>query len=329
MARGVKSGGASAEARSTSTRSLLDWFFRPAMLFRVSLVAGAIALWPYAAQRLPSLHKRPEYQFSFSRIQISPPPARPVPENLLEQVGKQTEVPHEFSVLDEHLTAELADAFSQHPWVANVVRVRKSFPAAVVVELEYRHPVAMVQVPGGRVPIDIDAIVLPSADFSTSDLHRYPLIRNVSTKPATRPGTAWQDPALIAAARLAKLLGSKWSSLKLEAIVIPATATAKTNVNDVPLELIGEGGSRIIWGRTPDSDHPGELEPNQKIRRLEKYLADFGNYGQPKGPYEIDIRHWQEISRRPLAVEQDQSKPTKPTKVEARHHPESKRKTRS
>lgn len=329
MARSVKSGGTSAEARSTSTGSLIDWFFRPAMLFRMSLVAGAFALWPYAAQRLPSLQKRTEYQLSFSQIQISPLPARPVPENLLEQVGKQTDVPHEFSVLDDHLTAELADAFSQHPWVANVVRVRKSFPASVVVELEYRQPVAMVQIPGGRVPIDIDGIILPSTDFSTSDLQRYPLIRNVSSKPASRPGSAWQDPSLIAAARLAKLLGSKWSSLKLEAIVVPATATAKTNVNDVPLELIGEGGSKIIWGRTPDTDHPGELEPAQKIRRLEKYLADFGNYGQPKGPYEIDIRHWQEISRRPLVVEPEQSKPSKTPKVEARHHSESKRKTRS
>jgi hypothetical protein len=67
----------------------------------------------------------------------------------------------------------------------------------------------------------------------------------------------------------------------------------------------------VVWGRPPGNDHPGELEATQKIRRLEKYLADYGDYGQPNGPYEIDIRHWQEITRRPLAQEQLQAKPAK------------------
>jgi len=138
----------------------------------------------------------------------------------------------------------------------------------------------------------------------------------------------WNDPALIAAARLAKLLEEKWKPLKLEAISIPRNASTKSDANDILLELIGKGGSRIAWGRPPGSDHPGELEPTQKIRRLEKYLADFGDYDKPNGPYEIDIRHWQEISRHPLVNDQPRLKPTKPPKQEARS-PESKKKSRS
>jgi hypothetical protein len=332
MARVAKSGGGTLQKPLPVPPSspFVEWFFRPAMLFRMSLVAGVFALWPYAAQRLPSLNKRPEYRLTFRQIQITPRPEGSVPENLIEQVEKLAGLSRELSVLDDNLTSEIANAFRKHPWVSNVVRVQKSFPASVVVQLEYRRPVAMVQVAGGRVPIDIDAIVLPTDDFSTSDFGRYPLIQNVTSKPAARPGIAWSDPALLAAARLASLLGEKWTSLKLEAISIPRNLDPSLDINDISLELQGIGGSRILWGRTPGSDHPGELEPAQKIRRLENYLADFGDYGQPNGPYEIDIRHWRENSRRPLISDQAPAKPSRNLKDDTRiQNTEGRRKTRS
>ena len=124
-------------------------------------------------------------------------------------------------------------------------------------ELDYRQPVAMVQVSGGRVPIDIHAVVLPTADFSASEAIGFPLIQNVGSKPVTHSGNVWNDPALIAAARLANLLGEKWKPLKLEAIVVPRSANSTTATNDIPLELAGHDGSRIVWGRPPGSDHPG------------------------------------------------------------------------
>jgi hypothetical protein len=279
------------------------------MLFRVSLLAGVCALWPYAAQKLPSLTSRSEYQLDFQQIRISPAPERPIPANLVEQVIEQAGLPRQFSVLSENLTPDIANAFRQHPWVAKVIRVRKLFPAAVTVELEYRKPVAMAQVPGGRIPIDIDGTVLPTADFSTADSGEFPLIQNVTSRLKVRPGNVWNDPAILAAASLANLLGSKWKSLKLEAISVPRTIDPNMRSTDVPLELVGRGGSRIVWGRGPGSDHPGELEATQKIRRIEKYLVDYGDFSQPNGPYEIDIRHWQEISRRPLASDQAQAKP--------------------
>ncbi len=324
MARATKSGGELAKSPpALAGSSFIGWFFRPAMLFRMSLVAGVCALWPYAAQRLPSLGARPEYRIPFSQIEISPPPERPVPMNLVEQVAEQADLPRELSVLSESLASEVADAFRRHPWVSKVIRVRKSFPSAITVELEYRQPVAMAQVPGGRVPIDIHGVILPSADFSPIDTNRFPVIRAVDSKPHARPGNVWNDPSILAAARLASLLGGKWKSLKLEAISVPRITDSSIDPNDVVLELIGQGGSRIVWGRAPGSDHPGELEASQKIRRVEKYLADYGDYGLPNGPYEIDIRHWQEISRRPLVSEVVQTKPTKSQKPDFKNQNDS------
>jgi large subunit ribosomal protein L17 len=55
----------------------------------------------------------------------------------------------------------------------------------------------------------------------------------------------------------------------------------------------------------PGSTYPGELDAGQKVGRLDKYLREFGSYQQPQGPYAIDIRHWQEITRKPLVDPRD------------------------
>ena len=321
MARAGKSDRSSRSQSAASESSFIQWFFQPAMLFRMSLLAGLFALWPYALRKLPSLGNRPEYQISFSKIQVLPAPEHPVPSNLVEQVALQSGMPQELSLLNENLTGEIAKAFRRHPWVSKVVRVRKSFPAAIVVEVEYRQPVVMAQVQGGLIPIDVHGVILPTADFSPSDANRFPLLQTAESKPKIRPGNVWNDPGILAAARLAHLLLGRWKTLKLEAISIPRTANPATEPNDIILELIGQGGSRIVWGRPPGNDHPGELEATEKVGRLEKYLVDFGDYHLPHGPYEIDIRHWQEISRRPLVVEQVQAKPAKTLKSKGKVDP--------
>ena len=70
------------------------------------------------------------------------------------------------SILDDELVQKIQTAFSLHPWVANVTHVTKRHPAHVDVELEYRKPVAMVEVhengSDGLYPVDTDGVLLPS-----------------------------------------------------------------------------------------------------------------------------------------------------------------------
>jgi hypothetical protein len=115
----------------------------------------------------------------------------------------------------------------------------------------------------------------------------------------TREGGRINQSGLIGAGRVAELLAPSWSQLQLEAIELPRVA-AGIDPADMQLQLYSKSGSTIIWGRAPGSDHPGELTPSQKVARLEKYLGEFGGFDRPNGPYEIDIRHWQEITRRSL-----------------------------
>lgn len=284
---------------------LVDWLrrqlFRPKVLMVLAALLVAIAVVPQIWKRMPSPADRSEYRLAVERIEITPMP-RHVPVDLVEQVAKRSNLPETLSLLDENVAKQIALAFERHPWVAEVVEVRKSYPAKIEVELKFRSPAAMVAVPGGLYPIDPNGVLLPPIDFSVADTKLYPVVRGVQSPPPAAEGTRWRDPAVIGAAQLAELLRPNWKKLDLAAIRLPQRQRSGLKPGDLSFELETRGGSRILWGRAPASDNPGELKPEQKIGRLQKYLADFGSFDAPHGPYEIDIRHWQEISRRPLSA---------------------------
>ena len=289
----------------------LSWvgtIFRPLRLTKLAVIVGIFTLLPYLIQRLPNLASRPEFRVATRQIRIVPEPEEPVPRNLLEQVIEFGKLPRELSLLDGKIPASLAQSFARHPWIAKVVSVRESYPATVTIHVEYRKPIGMVQVTGGCFPIDASGVVLPPGDFSAADLKRYPNIQGLILTRSLRPGMAWKDPSLLAAARLAELLAPQWRELRLDSIVVPNRSESKSDSSKIVLELRATDGSKIIWGRDPGTGHPGELTPAQKIGRLEYYLAEFGGFDRPNGPYEIDIRHWQEISRRPLISKQATSR---------------------
>lgn len=318
MARSGKVDLANGKGAGTSSDSFVAWFFRPMMLLRAAVVVGIVALWPYAAQHWPKLAGRPEYGLSFEQIKIVPALEKPIPDDFLKQVEQSSRLPETLSVLDEQLTGKLAAAFARHPWVAKVVRVQKSFPAAIVVELEYRRPAAIVETANGKVVVDRDGTLLPSAGLLNHPEMEYPVIAALDLKPSVQVGQTWEEPAIIAAARTASLLQEKWAALKLNEILIPKDRDSQLKWDEVSLELVTNGGSKIFWGRAPGSDHPGELDSSQKVRRLENYLTEFGDYVRPNGPYEIDIRHWRENTRKPLVASQSPLRPTRPFKDESR-----------
>ena len=285
--------------------------FRPVRIARFACLVGLAVFAPYLVQQLPHLASRPEYRLRTESIQIVPAPEHPVPSDLVDQVRRLNQLPDDLSLLDPKLCPNLAAAFARHPWVSKVNSVRQSFPASVTVQLQYRTPMAMAQVKGGRIPIDGGGIVLPSEDFAPADVPRYPTIRLVGAANLTRAEDRITDPGLPGAARLAQLLAPQWVTLELEAIELPRQRDSGKSADDVVLQIQTKSGSIVTWGRAPGTNHPGELTPPQKLARLEKYHAEFGGFDRPSGPYEIDIRHWQEITRRPVAKAQAMKRETR------------------
>lgn len=280
--------------------SWIDRIFQPGMLTILACAAGAAVLAPWFVRQLPDLQSRPEYQVAFGEIELSPKPSGQVPVDLVRQIQRQHDFPEWVSTLDQNLTQRLSTAFREHPWIERVREVRMSYPPRIEVQVEYRRPVALVALKAGLYPIDPEGVLLPPADFSPQDANRYPVVQNVRSVPNGPAGQPWGDPVVLAAARLADVMQNDWPELQLSAIMAPKPDKAIVDPAELIFTLSAQGGSKIVWGRAPGSGHPGELTAVQKIGRMHKYLREFGGFDQPRGPYEIDIRHWQEITRRPL-----------------------------
>jgi hypothetical protein len=274
--------------------------FRPKTLLFLATVVAAIAFLPRLSKLIPDLNQRAEYLLATEAIVITPP-EKWVPKDLLQQVIEQSGLPKTVSILDKDLNSHLAEAFDRHPWVEEVVEIRKTKPARIEVALIYRKPVVMIEVPDGMYPVTANGFLLPPKDFSGRDIKFFPVVRNARSSPRGPAGTLWGDVAVSGAARLASVLERHWREFDLIAIQIPLTTEANLTLDDLIYSLTTSGGSRIIWGRVPGSNYPGELSTEQKIGKLKKYLSDFGRFENPNGPYEIDIRHWQDTSRRPLS----------------------------
>ena len=98
------------------------------------------------------------------------------------------------SILDEQLAERLAKAFSFHPWVAEVREVRKSIPARVTIDLVYRRPVCMVELPdrSGLYAVDAQAFLLPSRDFldEPQKAAQYPRLAGITSVNIGRVGVS-------------------------------------------------------------------------------------------------------------------------------------------
>lgn len=274
--------------------------FRPPVLILLAILAAAATLGPYVVRRLPEMSESDDYRFGAAAVDLGETPEW-APADLVEQVVEASELPEHASILDPELAARLASGFQSHPWVERVNGVRVHRSGRVSVDVVFRKPVAMIRVKQGLYPVDAAGSLLPPQDFSAAEAGRFPVVENVASAPQGPAGTKWGDVVVTGAARLAAKLEGSWKTLELKAIHAPERTKAVEKLDDLSYRLTTAGGSTIIWGRPPGSGHPGELSTDQKLGRLKKYRRDFGGFDGPHGPYEIDIRHWREISRLPLA----------------------------
>lgn len=280
-------------------RAILKTFFRPKRLLALALIPILGILSPVIWRHWPDLDANPAYRVQADDVRIPVPP-RPVPPNLVERALGTKQLAEGFSLLDETLLPRIAEAFAKEPWVKQVVQLRKELPATIIIDLEYRRPVAMIDVKTGVYPVDEEGILLPPEDFTQAEILRYPLVTGVCSLPAGPPGAAWGDSTVAGAAKIAASLIADWDTLDLASIQAPPLTTANPKLEDLNYELRSRGGSKIVWGRPPGTGHPGELTVEQKLGRLKQYVADFGPLDSSNTPYEIDIRPWQEMTRRPL-----------------------------
>ena len=232
---------------------------------------------------------RPEYTLAPHQIQITPLPAWIRTDIKAEALrGGSLDAP--LSIVDERLAERLAKMFLLHPWVARVERVTKHYPSHVAVELVYRRPAAMVEVPGGLFPVDDQAVLLPSDDFSTADTRRYPRIAGMESQPLGPVGTPWGDPSVHDGVKIAVALAEVWRDLRLHSIRRAPSRPGESPAPQSHFELVTDHGTVIPWGRAPGSESPSETPVAEKLARLKKYATDYGGLDESARPGDLDLR---------------------------------------
>jgi hypothetical protein len=260
-----------------------SWRQRWQGVLMVTIVAAFLAAWgvgwiyvrdrfihPEKVQR-DSVRPHEEYVVRAEQVQLTALPPW-IHSDVKAEVLRDASLDRPLSLLDDDLAQRIYEAFPLHPWIARVERVTKHYPARIVVDVVYRRPVCVVEVPGGVYPVDENSVLLPSGDFSPVDASRFPLLRGIDTRPGP-VGNAWGDERVLEGARLAAALGDVWMELQLGSF---SPIAANEDEPDAPnrYELATRSGARILWGKAPDATATAQLVVQAKIARLRQALAE-------------------------------------------------------
>jgi len=206
---------------------------------------------------------------------------------LREEVFNDPSLDRRLSIMDADLNERIARAFALNPWVAKVRRVSKQHPAQVMVELEYRRPVCIVEKLHWLIPVDVHGNVLPWGDFALNEARRYPRVVQIDSTPQGPVGTCWGDVRVVGAAEIAAVVGPHWEKFSLNRIV-PVRNSA-TRHGECSYELYTHSGTRIIWGAAPGLKRPGEGTAEEKLAVLEMAFQKNNTLEGPTGAQEIDL----------------------------------------
>lgn len=268
---------------------------RPLLVLGV-LAAIFVGGWHLVWRRVrPQVLASEDYLVTPERVHVTPLPEW-IHTDIRAEVFRNASLDGPLSIMDDNLTERISQAFSLHPWVAKVHRVSKHHPARVEVQLVFRRPVCMVEVPGGLLPVDAQGVLLPAEDFSTVEAASYPRLAGVSSGPVGTVGEGWGDVRVIGGAEIAAAVFDAWEELGLWKIV-PSGPLSSGATEEYTYTILTRGGTRIVWGRPPCTDVPGELSAAEKLARLRRYYAEHGSLEGRQGTKVLDL-HGLRVSSR-------------------------------
>lgn len=263
----------------------------------LALIAATIAASAYAWRTWADpVVRGPRYTLTRENIEITPLPTW-IRTDLLGQVVRHGSLEGQ-ALLDPQLTIKVADAFRLHAWVREVRRVTKRYPTHVQVALEFRRPVALVQVETetarGVLPVDGDSVVLPREDFVDEqgqlipEALKYPVIVAGDSIPEGQAGAPWGDGRVLAAARIAATFADDWSKCGLFKIAPAAPEDRATD--DLEFVLLARNGSRVAWGPAPGDTPAEQTEAREKVERLLRFVANNEAFADGAAPVAVDLR---------------------------------------
>lgn len=242
----------------------------------------------------PHLHQSPRFLLTEDKLQTTPQPDWIDPATQVRSEVFRDGSLQGLNLLDPQAAVQIARAFELHTWVKRVARVQKKAPGTVVVDLEYRRPIALVEVLFNNVlsyePVDMEGVVLPEDLFrrDESQLSRYMKITADYSMPSGVLGTPWGDQRITGAANIAALIEKAWQRWNLVRIIAhpPDGPSGRCT-----FEICGRGSSRILWGHAPGQEASTEPPALRKVLWLAEYFKQHGPL-DAEGPagQDIDLR---------------------------------------
>jgi len=227
-------------------------FIFPILILVFFAGLGAIG-WHFVKEKI---YVKPEYLLSADKIVVSSPPEW-IPDQFVDEVLRTSGLNHTGSLLDKTLPHKLAEAFVAHPWVEKVEQVELRYPSGAIVQLTYRVPAAVVEIPQRRfLPVDRNGIVLPPDYLTQPQWSKHLLIHGVQSLPLGAVGMPWGDPLVQTAAQLAESLSDIAAPLKLSGI-IPSTEAVPSGTRIV-CQLRTASGTIFHWGTFVPDDPKNE-----------------------------------------------------------------------
>ena len=211
------------------------------------LLGGVVALKRYLT---PRLGDSTEQTIAFADIECEAPPGMTRTE-FLSEAQYLAGLPDRLPALAPATRQRIFDALALHHWVARVRRVEFPTPGEARADLVFRRPA--LAVPPDRV-VDGEGIVLPTGTSADG----LPRLRGKVRPPAARTGQVWDDPAVVAVARVAALLRDELARRAVPCEIEVAPASIILDLGDI----------RVLWGSAPGRESPGEALAAVKARRL-------------------------------------------------------------
>lgn len=197
---------------------------------------------------------------------------------------------------DDAALQRVVGVVSALPFVAEVSRPKVLWPDGLRLDVRLRTPIACVQLGNEFQPVSADGYLLTGrwpappergtgwlpvvvVGASVERLHAGPVV--------------WTDAAVDGFA----VAQSLWEALEPRAlaelgrIVIDARNARTATVENGGVTLALERGRRVLFGRAPNTDEPGELPVAQKWKNLDRalrYLEPVDASGDPDGTPQFD-----------------------------------------
>ncbi len=260
------------------------------VLVVVALLGWAMqTVWQRVAPRV--IHREP-YLLAAERITMTPQPAWIVTD-VRAEIIRNAGLDKRLSILDEAFMSVVQDAFVLHPWIESVEKLSKKYPAGVHVEVNFREPVAVVEMASQEgmllVPVDRHAVVLPVADVPEIRKRYMPRIQNVVDRPPA--GQKWDNPRVQGAVDLAVRLTDFWEQLHLVDILPSTRPEILDEHRFFVYDLMTRGGTRVVWGAAPGMAPPGEADFDAKLERLRRCVIEHGPLDTVQSPAIVDVRN--------------------------------------